>query len=127
MVIQLRECRGVGQRGALSTELLIAIAILTIALLPLAYSFVTEKRLARSYYQRAVAMELVDGEMEILAAGEWRSFTPGVHVYSVRSLAVTNLPPGKFQLAIEKDKLRLEWQPSVKMHGGAVAREIKIQ
>jgi hypothetical protein len=107
--------------------MLIAIALLMIALLPLAYSFVTEKRLARSYYQRAIAMEIVDGEMEVLAAGEWRSFAPGLHDYPVRSTTLTNLPPGKFQLDVETNKLRLEWQPSVKMQGGPVVREVKVQ
>jgi hypothetical protein len=107
--------------------MLIAIAVLMIALLPLAYSFVSEKRLARSYYQRAVAMEIVDGEMEVLAAGEWRSFTPGTHDYPVRSAALTNLPPGRFQLEVQKDKVRLEWLPAVKMQVGPVTREVKLQ
>ena len=57
------------QRGSLMVELLVALAILTGVLLPLAYSFVSERRLARSAYQRAVAMEIVDGEMEVLLAG----------------------------------------------------------
>src|SRR6266436_470087 len=61
------------ERAFLMTEMLVALAILLGALLPLAYSLVSEKRLARAVYQRAVAMELVDGEMEILAAGEWRA------------------------------------------------------
>ena len=65
------------RRGALMTELFVAMALLTGALLPLAYSITSEKRLARASYQRAVAMEIVDGEMEVLAAGEWRAFSAG--------------------------------------------------
>src|SRR4051812_36219234 len=45
--------------GAMMTELLVAMALLTGALLPLAYSFRSEKRLANASYQRAVAMEIV--------------------------------------------------------------------
>ncbi len=114
------------ETGALTTELLVAMALLTVALFPLAYSFGTEKRLARSYYQRAVAMEIVDGEMEVLLAGEWQSFKQGLQSYSVHCAAVTNLPPGKFQLELGKGKLRLEWLPALQMQGGPVAREAVI-
>ena len=55
--------------GALMVELLVALAIMAGVLLPLAYSFTSERRLARAYYNRAVAMEIVDGEMEALVAG----------------------------------------------------------
>jgi len=115
------------QRAALTTELLVAMALLTGALLPFAYSFTAEKRLARSYYQRAVAMEIADGEMEVLAAGEWRSFKSGWQDYPVHAAAITNLPPGKFRLEVGNEKLRLEWQPSIQMQGGPVAREVRIK
>jgi len=85
MVIRTAAQKPSRQCGALMVELLVAMALLTGALLPLAYSFASEKRLARSYYQRAVAIEIVDGEMEALAAGEWHAFAPGVHEYRVRA------------------------------------------
>jgi len=115
------------ESGALMVELLVAMALLAAALLPLAYSFSSERRLVRASYQRAVAMEIVDGEMEILAAGEWRAFTPGTNAYSVRARAVTNLPPGKFTLILGSDRVRLEWRPSVKDHGGPVFREAVVK
>jgi hypothetical protein len=108
-------------------ELLVALAILTGVLLPLAYSFVSERRLARAYYQRAVAMEIVDGEMEALLAGQWRAFTPGTHDYPVRAGAATNLPPGRFTLFVQPGKLRLRWQPAVKDRGGPVTREANLK
>ena len=104
-------------------ELLVAMAILAGVLLPLAYSFVSERRLARAYYQRAVAMEIVDGEMEALLAGEWRAFSPGTHDYQVHAGAATNLPPGRFILSVQPGKLRLRWQPALKDRGGPVTRE----
>jgi hypothetical protein len=115
------------QRGSLMVELLVALAILTGVLLPLAYSFVSERRLARAYYQRAVAMEIVDGEMEALLAGQWRAFTPGTHDYRVHAGAATNLPPGRFALSVQTDKLRLRWQPAVKDRGGPVTREAMLK
>jgi hypothetical protein len=119
--------RGGRQRAALLVELLVAMAILAGVLLPLAYSFVSERRLARGSYQRAVAMEIVDGEMEVLLAGEWRAFTPGTHDYHVRAAAATNLPPGHFILNVQPDKLQLRWQPALKDHGGPVTREAMLK
>ena len=116
-----------GQCGALLVELLVAMAILAGVLLPLAYSFVSERRLARSCYQRAVAMEIVDGEMEVLLAGEWRAFTPGVHDYHFHATAATNLPPGRCILSVQPGKLRLRWQPARKDQGGPVTREAMLK
>lgn len=115
------------QAGALMTELLVAMAILVGVLLPLAYSFVSERKLVRACYQRAVAMEIVDGEMEALVAGEWRAFTPGTHEYAVHAGAATNLPPGHFLLTVGASKVRLQWQPALKDHGGAVMREARVR
>jgi hypothetical protein len=115
------------QRGALIVELLVAIALLVGALLPCAYSIASEKRLARAFYQRAVAMEIVDGEIEVLAAGEWRAFASGTNDYPVRAGAATNLPPGQFLLTLEGRKVRLEWRPAVKHHGGRVVREVTVE
>jgi hypothetical protein len=115
------------RRGSLMVELLVALALVIGVLLPLAYSFVSERRLARAYYQRAVAMEIVDGEMEVLLAGQWRAFPPGTHDYHVNAGAATNLPPGRFILTIQPDKLRLRWQPAVKDRGGPVTREAMLK
>ena len=113
--------------GSLVVELLVAMALITGVLLPLAYSFASERRLVRATYQRAVAMEIVDGEIEVLAAGAWRAFAPGIHEYHVDADSATNLPPGRFLLRVEAGMVRLEWQPSVKMHGGPVVRETAVR
>ena len=126
MVMRFPGHRG-KRAGSLVVELLVAMALITGVLLPLAYSLASERRLVRATYQRAVAMEIVDGEMEVLAAGSWRAFTPGIHDYSVNAGAATNLPPGRFLLRVEAGKVRLEWQPSVKMHGGPVVRETTVR
>jgi hypothetical protein len=105
-------------------ELLVAMAILSGILLPIAYSVAAERRFARATYQRAVAVEIVDGEMEALADGGWRGFTNGVIDYSVHARAATNLPPGRFTLTMTPQKVRLEWRPNVKQHGGSVVREV---
>lgn len=126
MVIRVANDRG-SKRGSLMIELLVAMAILVGVLVPLGWSLASERRLARALYQRAVAMEIVDGEMETLLAGGWRSFEVGRHGYTVNAVSAKNLPPGKFLLTINPGVVRLEWQPSVKHHGGPVAREAQIK
>lgn len=108
-------------------DLIIGMAILTVAFMPLAFSFVRERQLLRAETSRAVAVEIVDGEMEILAAGEWRDFPDGQQVYTVHAQAAASLPPGHFQLTRTGKHLRLEWK-SDKPHGiGMVVREITVK
>ena len=115
------------ERGWLTTELVVAMGILTVTMLPLAFSFVSEMKLCRAYYYRAVAMEIVDGEMEILAAGEWRAFEPGTQTYAVRAESAKVLPPGRFVLIVENERVRLEWLPDKKDKGGRVVREARLK
>src|SRR5262245_57138174 len=101
--------------------------ILASAMLPLAFSVVQEQRAARSYYFHAITMEIVDGEIEALAAGRWRAFPPGTQTYRVRAECAKNLPPGSFQLSIEEQTLRLEWHSQKPGQGGSVSRTVAIR
>jgi len=108
------------------TEIVVALGILAIALIPLSLGFLADIKGARNCYYQAVAMEAVDGEMEILVAGEWKRYPSGTNAYKVRAESVTNLPPGKFQLILREPLLRLEWVPNSRGVGGPVVREVKI-
>lgn len=119
---QAQSCRA----AFLITELVMAMAFLALVILPLGYGFWHEAKLARAYYQRALAMEIVDGEMEILAAGQWRAYREGTQAYSVALDSSTNLPPGEFVLTLQPPLLRLAWQPQGKSRLGAVAREVSL-
>jgi Tfp pilus assembly protein PilV len=122
-MVNPKRCRS----GFLMVELLVAMALLLAILLPFAYSFTAERRIALASYQRAVAMEIVDGEMEVLVAGEWRAYAPGTHDYHVHAGAATNLPPGRFILNVQPGKVRLRWQPALKDHGGPVIRKAVLK
>lgn len=111
------------ERGALHADMLVALAIFVTAMLPLGYGWMQEQRVLRSHYWHAVAMELVDGEMEILVAGEHRAWRDGTHAYPIKSTATKNLPPGTFTLTRTGQTLRLEWQPEKRASGGHVVRE----
>jgi type II secretory pathway pseudopilin PulG len=115
------------KRGFLMVDLLVGMAILTLAIMPLAFSFVHERQLLRAEYFRAAAVEIVDGEMEILAAGEWRNFPNGSQAYAVHAQAAAGLPPGHFQLTKSGKHLRLEWKSDEPRGIGPVVREITVR
>jgi hypothetical protein len=119
----IRFARPRRERGSLTAELLIALGLMALTLLPLSMSFQREQATLRALYARALAIELVDGEIEVLRAGAWQAFTPGTHPYEVRAEAARNLPPGRFLLTVEAHRLRLEWRPEGKGGGGPVTRE----
>ena len=124
MVIRIRTAR---ENGMLATECVIALAMLAAVMLPMSFSFFQETKMCRAYYSRAVALEIVDGEMELLAAGEWRAFPRGRQSYPVRAVSATNLPAGEFVLTLGDGSARLAWIPSARGVGGEVVREVKLK
>lgn len=118
--------RRLARRGVLMTELVVAISIVVLAIFPLALAFLNEQKLCRAYYYRALALEIVDGEMEVLAAGEWRAFPAGAQTYEPLAAVVTNLPPGRFELTVSAPTVRLAWLPARPDVGGQVVREVKV-
>ncbi len=125
MVIKIRHQPG--KNGALMTEVMVAMALLLAVMLPMGDSVINEGKLFRATYQHAIAMEIVDGEMEILAAGEWQAFPEGTHDYPVHAAAAANLPQGQFHLTRQTNHLRLEWAPT-NTHGiSPVIREVTLK
>jgi len=114
-------------RGFLEVDLMVALAILTLAVLPLGYSFARERQVLKIEYFRGVANEIVDGEMEILAAGAGKNLPAGPQTYHVQSRAAEKLPPGHFQLTRIGNHLRLEWLPDGKSGIGAIVREATVK
>jgi hypothetical protein len=111
----------------LTTELIVAMAIMVLVMIPLAFAFREETILLKAAYHRAVAMEIVDGEMEALVAGGWRGFPAGeTRGYPVKAFSATNLPPGEFVLTLGNARAKLEWVPQARNRGGRVTREARL-
>lgn len=106
-------------------EVIVAIGIFSIAALPLMSSIVFVQNHLRGSYQRTVAMEAVDSELEILLAGEWREYQPGTQSFELHGDAVKNLPPGHAALTINGRHVRLEWTPD--RSGGKIIREADVR
>ena len=112
------------QCGIVMMDLIVAMGILVVGMIPLSYATLHERQMSRALYYRAVALEILDGEIEVLRAGEWRALAEGSQPYSVRADAAKNLPLGRFTLTREGKQLRLEWLPNRRNQGGRMAREI---
>jgi len=124
MVIQLPAQRTSSRHaGFLEADLLVALALLMIAVLPLAYSFTADQRAMRAAYERAVAMELLDGELEMLAAGAWRNHPVGTNVITLTGNAAVNLTTNRALLIIQTNSIRLEWRTAKRASTGII-REI---
>jgi hypothetical protein len=115
------------KHGYLMVDLLVALAILSLAIVPVGFSFARERQVLKIEYFRSVANEIVDGEMEILAAGDWKNFPDGSLDYPVHAQAAATLPPGHFQLTKTGNHLRLEWNSDEKHGVGAVVRKVTIK
>ena len=113
------------QRGVLEVDMTIALAILFIAVLPLAYSFASDAKAMRRNYERAVAMELLDGKMEVLAAGAWRNHPAGTNEIRLAGHAAANLSTDRALLIIQPDRIRLEWRPANR-YSAVIIREMKL-
>jgi hypothetical protein len=115
------------QHGILQLDLIAALAILTIAIMPLGFSFMRERQVLRNEYHRSVITELVDGEMEILAAGAAKNLPDGSQNLAVQSQALTKVPAGQFQLTKSGNHLQLTWTPDAKCGVSAVVREATLK
>ena len=115
------------RRGILMMDLVVAMAILSLAIVPLGFSFARERHLLKIEYCQSVANEIVDGEMEILAAGDWKNFPDGTQNYSVHARAAASLPPGHFELTKTGNHLRLAWTPDKRQGIGPVVREVTVK
>lgn len=114
-------------RGFLEADMAVGLVILALAVIPVAYSFARERQVLKIDYCRGIANEIVDGEMEILAAGAAKDIPDGSQNYSVNAAAATQLPPGHFQLTKTGNHLRLEWIPDVHRGFVTVIREASLK
>jgi len=122
-----REPQHQRQRGFLMVDLVVGMAILTLAVLPLGYTIARERHVLRIEYYHSVANEIVDGEMEILLAGAARNLADGPQPYAVDGQAATQLPRGHFQLTKTGNHLRLEWTPDARHGYVTVVREATLK
>ena len=111
----------------LQLDVAVAITVLALVFIPLSVSSSGDLGLARRQYFEAVALQLIDGEMDVLLAGERRKYTPGEHQIKPVGEAVQNLPEGEFVLTVHDQKLTLAWVPTKRAKWGRVERVVELK
>ena len=114
-------------RAFLQLDVAVAITVLVLVFIPLSVSSSGDLDLARRHYFEAVALQLIDGEMDVLLAGERRKYTPGEHRITPVGEAVQNLPEGKFVLTVKQKQLTLTWVPTKRAKWGRVERVVQLK
>ena len=114
-------------RAFLQLDVAVAITILALVFIPLSISSSGDLDLARRHYFEAVALQLIDGEMDVLLAGERRKYTTGEHRITPVGEAVQNLPEGEFVLTVHDQKLTLAWVPTKRAKWGRVERVVELK
>ena len=111
----------------LQLDVAIALTVLALVFIPLSVSSSGGLDLARRHYFEAVALQLIDGEMDVLLAGERRKYTPGEHQIKPVGEAVQNMPEGEFVLTVHDQKLTLAWVPTKRAKWGRVERVVELK
>ena len=111
----------------LQLDVAVAITFLALVFIPLSISSSGDLDLARRHYFEAVALQLIDGEMDVLLAGERRKYTTGEHRIKPVGEAVQNLPEGEFVLSVQDEKLTLAWMPKKLAKWGRVERVVELK
>ena len=111
----------------LQLDVAAAITVLALVFIPLSVSSSGDLDLARRHYFEAVALQLIDGEMDVLLAGERRKYTTGEHRITPVGEAVQNLPEGEFVLTVHDQKLTLAWVPTKRAKWGRVERVVELK
>ena len=114
-------------RAFLQLDVAVAITVLALVFIPLSVSSSGDLDLARRQYFEAVALQLIDGEMDVLLAGERRKHTTGEHRITPIGEAVQNLPEGEFVLTVHDQKPTLAWVPTKRAKWGRVERVVELK
>ena len=126
-MILSRTTRLAKRSAFLQLDVAIAITVLALVFIPLSVSSSGDLDLARRHYFEAVALQLIDGEMDVLLAGERRKYTPGEHRIKPVGESVQNLPEGEFVLSVQDEKLTLTWVPKKLVKWGRVDRVVQLK
>ncbi len=115
------------RRAFLQLDVAVAITVLALVFIPLSISSSGDLDLARRHYFEAVALQLIDGEMDVLLAGERQKYTTGEHRITPVGESVQNLPEGEFVLTVHDQKLTLAWVPTKRAKWGRVERVVELK
>ena len=104
-----------------------AIVILMLVFIPLTVTSSRKLDLARRHHVEAVVLQLIDGEIDVLLAGEHKKYNFGEHRITPAGEAAEDLPKGDFILTLKKKQLSLVWIPVKQAKWGRIDREVNLK
>ena len=100
-------------------DLMLAVSILMLLFIPFGVTSSGKLDLARRQHFEAVALQMIDGELDVLLAGERQKYPLGE---TPPGEAVKTLPVGEFILIVKEKQLFLAWVPEKEAKWGRVER-----
>ena len=108
-------------------DLMLAVSILMLLFIPFGVTSSGKLDLARRQHFEAVALQMIDGELDVLLAGERQKYLLGEHKITPPGEAVKTLPVGEFILIVKEKQLYLAWVPEKEAKWGRVEREVTLK
>ena len=108
-------------------DVMVAIVILMLVFIPLTVTSSRKLDLARRHHVEAVVLQLIDGEIDVLLAGEHKKYNFGEHRITPAGEAAEDLPKGDFILTLKKKQLSLVWIPVKQAKWGRIDREVNLK
>jgi|TARA_B100001250_G_C19779176_1_gene781018 hypothetical protein len=108
-------------------DVVVAIAILMLVFIPLTVTSSGKLDLARRHHVEAVVLQLIDGEIDVLLAGEQKKYNFGEHRITPSGEAAEDLPKGEFILTLKEKQLSLAWVPVKLAKWGRIEREVNLK
>ena len=106
---------------------MLAVSILMLLFIPFGVTSSGKLDLARRQHFEAVALQMIDGELDVLLAGERQKYPLGEHKITPPGEAVKTLPVGEFILIVKEKQLFLAWVPEKEAKWGRVEREVTLK
>ena len=108
-------------------DLMLAVSILMLLFIPFGVTSSGKLDLARRQHFEAVALQMIDGELDVLLAGERQKYPLGEHKITPPGAAVKTLPVGEYILVVKENQLSIAWVPEKEAKWGRVEREVTLK
>ncbi len=127
-VMKLRMSKCLVRRLAfIQLDVAVAIVILMLVFIPLTVTSSSKLDLARRHHVEAVVLQLIDGEIDVLLAGEQEKYNFGEHRITPAGEAAEDLPKGEFILTLKEKQLSLAWVPVKLAKWGRIERAVNLK
>ena len=126
MKLRMSKCL-VKRLAFIQLDVAVAIVILMLVFIPLTVTSSSKLDLARRHHVEAVVLQLIDGEIDVLLAGEQEKYNFGEHRITPAGEAAGDLPKGEFILTLKEKQLSLAWVPIKLAKWGRIERGVNLK